>query len=111
MQAIDGNTQTNVLSGAGGGQWLSVRVAANSLVGYVAIWNHATCCHDHLNPFELYVSQTSGDTSSSAYKCAGPILAPLDLSGPFMVDCAGAPAASYVTLRRVGTPGLYLLIG
>ena len=48
--AIDGDTSTNVLSGYGTNQWISVQVPRNTPIGQVAVYN-AGFYQGDLSPF------------------------------------------------------------
>lgn len=103
---IDGNYNTVCASRWQQGAWLSVQVPSGTNADYVAVYNRV----DHqryaewLNPFEVYMSDTLGDTTSaSAFKCAGPVSTQWGSAPPFIVSCPRvASGVSYITLRLVG---------
>ena len=103
---IDSNYNTICASRWQQGAWLSVQLPSGTHADYVAVYNRV----DHyqyaswLNPFEVYMSDTLGDTtSSSAVKCAGPVSALWGSAPPFLIACPRtASGVSYVTIKLVG---------
>jgi len=103
---IDGNYNTVCASRWQRGAWLSVQVPSGTNADYVAVYNRV----DHrqyaewLNPFEVYMSDTLGDTTSaSAVKCAGPVSTQWGSAPPFIISCPRVSSGvSYITLRLVG---------
>jgi len=82
--------------------WLSITVSANSRVGFVAVHNRRDRDGDLLAPFEVWVGNNEGASSTGrgAVRCGGRHNPPTSVN-PFVADCNGA-IGKYVTLKLPG---------
>ena len=108
---IDGDLSTLCASGLEDNAWVSVQLDVGSRVDCVAVYNRDDgnpTFQAWLSPFEVYVGSSYGDLG---YQCAAPMSVPVG-AGPFLINCGGTTAGSYVTLRLAGPQpgGRYLSI-
>ena len=102
--AIDGSLSSLAASKKALGNWLSVRVAPGTSIGYVAVHNR----QDRqrlaalLGTFEVWVGSSYGDTTSAdAVKCGEASYSASRNAAPYVLWC-GTSSGSYVTLKQTG---------
>ena len=81
-----------------------MRIDPTFVIDYVAVFNRLRPpeWQAWLGTFEIFVGQSSGDTTSSAaVRCSNTIINASATAGPFMVWC-GNVSGSWVTLRQTG---------
>lgn len=85
--------------------WLSLRVEAASAIHQVTVYNRrSSCCYTRINPYEIWVGASYGDTSSAhASRCGGePAATSSHRYGPLTTDCRGA-VGEFVTVLLPGS--------
>ena len=89
------------------GAWVSIQLAAGSLVGAIFIVADQTHPEQVLSPFDVWIGAAAGDADTPTSVRCGPetYVLPVAESAPFEVDCSGAnPGRAgigpvYVTIR------------
>ena len=117
--AIDGNVYTLAASGNAEhtDQYLSLRVAANTIIRRVRVYNRDdyTWATAMLNPYEVWLTTApfapTTTTTTTARLCGANLQAPG--LGPYDTLCDGTPALTHVTLVLRADPsrGWRLLTG
>jgi hypothetical protein len=81
--------------------WISVKVAAESSVGFVAVYHRADEDAVLMGAFQVWIGDYFGDIDpSSATQCDGTVHNNAHL-GPFLAWCGGSNSGQFVTVAQV----------
>jgi len=111
---IDGDVRTLCATDRQPNAWASIQLPRGANVDRVVVYNRADDNREYqawLSPFEIWLGQSYGDTSSAAaVRCGAPALHVPATAGPFTRSCGSAPRGActndggcFVTLTIVDT--------
>ena len=103
VNLIDGDLSTRTKSAKAVGNWVSVRVADNTPIGYVAVHNAQGRHGRLLGSFDVWVGSQFGDTTSAdASRCGGAAYDATSDEQVYVIWC-GVSTGSYVTVKQTGS--------
>ena len=108
--AIDGNMNGASISTYGTRPWLSVQVPAAAPIGYVAIHNWRSNYAYLMGNVQVWLGNSAGDTGAGATMCGETRYDASHEPAPYVLWCGGLSGHRYVTVKRVGPGGGYIVV-